>query len=94
MQCQTIQYPLYKAQPALLLLIAPDSFVLSSCIAVVGIALLWVYWCLFLILVHVDADVEVDSEVWFSRGRTPFLVLFAYLKRARLCMRIPGFSVE
>jgi hypothetical protein len=59
-----------------------------------GSALLWVYWCLFLILVHVDVDVEVDSEVWFSRGRTPFLVLFAYLKRARLCMRIPGFSVE
>jgi hypothetical protein len=58
-----------------------------------GSALLWVYWCLFLILVHVDADVEVESEVWFSRGRTPFLVLFAYLKRARLCMRIPGFSV-
>jgi hypothetical protein len=48
---------------------------------------LWV----FLILVHVDVDVEVESEVWFSRGRTPFLVLFAYLKRARLCMRIPGF---
>jgi hypothetical protein len=46
-----------------------------------------------LILVHVDVDVEVESEVWFSRGRTPFLVLFAYLKCARLCMRIPGFLV-
>jgi hypothetical protein len=55
---------------------------------------LWVCGCLFLILVDVDVDVEVDSEVCFSRGRTLFLVLFAYLKRARLCMRIPGFSVE